>query len=615
MSRLYSPSEWVAPLVPLLSLLVLPLGPLLFPKPYLFLLFAYFTVFLYTQVNHVCKFYLTSCKIRATINRWNKRQSLKATTQHYPLQNTSVTSRQGSPNPTRERNNNNNNGNNVITTSITATYGDDHIDELEQLQYCDDPGYVHAFIIPNYCEPEGLLKDTIGRIANHRNAKTHYVIIMAMEQSEPDWELKGQRLASTFTDRFAHFIITGHPANIPGESRGKGSNVAYGARHGCAELLRRGVDRRRVILTVTDSDSAIPELYVHEVEQALNREEDPHYLLLAPPIFFSRNCYDVPAAVRVTDITWSAMVMSNLSNSRGLSFPCSTYSLSMMLAERVDYWDTDANAVGEDMHMWLKCFFKTNGQVRTAPIYVPINLTNVETEGYLSNVNARYVQAKRHYNGVADVAYTLKNAFTSHHRGAPKGSLLDDASNGLVLAASSSVSWLDKITVCFLILEAHMIPATSGWLMFAAVPLMQFLLFPPISTLALVDPDQNPILTSDFYAQLWNMVKIITVLLPFPLFGTLAVYEHLHRSIDRDFLQKSKAESRQWKHLLDYATLPVAAWLFMTLPSTLACVKRLSQAEQQYIVSEKLFREDTVMMDDIPHDRLNEEKMIMVGAN
>lgn len=448
-----------------------------------------------------------------------------------------------------------------------------------------------------------------------RNAKTHYVIIMAMEQSEPDWEVKGQRLASVFTDRFAHFIITGHPANIPGESRGKGSNVAYGARHGCAELLRRGVDRRRVILTVTDSDSAIPELYIHEVENALNRADDPHYLLLAPPIFFSRNCYDVPAAVRVTDITWSAMVMSNLSNSRGLSFPCSTYSLSMMLAERVDYWDTDADAVGEDMHMWLKCFFKTNGQVRTAPIYVPINLTNVETEGYLSNVNARYVQAKRHYNGVADVAYTLKNAFALHHRGAPKGSLLDDASNGLALAASSSVSWLDKITVCFLILEAHMIPATSGWLMFAAVPLMQFLLFPPISALALVEPAQNPILTSDFYAQLWNMVKIVTVLLPFPLFGTLAVYEHLHRSIDRDFLQKSKADSRQWKHLLDYATLPVAAWLFMTLPSTLACVKRLSQVEQQYIVSEKLFKDDIVIMNDVRNDPLDEEKIVMVTTN
>jgi hypothetical protein len=168
MSRLYSPSEWVAPLVPLLSLLVLPLGPLLFPKPYLFLLFAYFTVFLYTQVNHVCKFYMTSCKIRSTIARWNKRlaqQSLQPSSQQH---HTSVTSRQGSPNLTRERNNNSN----AITTT-TSTFGDDHVqilDEMERLESCDGPSFVHAFIIPNYCEPEGLLKDTIGRMANHRYA-------------------------------------------------------------------------------------------------------------------------------------------------------------------------------------------------------------------------------------------------------------------------------------------------------------------------------------------------------------------------------------------------------------------------------------------------------------
>ncbi|KAI8065715.1 glycosyl transferase family group 2-domain-containing protein [Gongronella butleri] len=567
MSRLHSPSEWVAPLVPLTALAILPLGPLLFPKLYLFLLFFYFTLFLYSQVNHVCKFYLTSCRMRATIAKWNRRL------RHKSLDD---------PNPASSLR--------TPASGLTERHNHD-IDELEQLQYDNNSSYLHAIIIPNYCEPEGLLKDTIGRLANHSNAKTNYAIFLAMEESEPDWQTKGERLAQFFQERFAHFIVSGHPANIPGESRGKGSNVAFAARYGCAELLARGVDRRRVILTVSDSDSAIPELYVREVEDALNRSDNPHYLLLAPPIFFSRNCYEVPAAVRVTDITWSAMVMSNLSNSRGLSFPCSTYSLSMVLAERVGYWDTDADAVGEDMHMWLKCFFKTDGQVRTAPIYVPINLTNVQTEGYLSNVNARYVQAKRHYNGVADVAYTLKNAFT-RHRGAPKGSLLEDASSGLAMAASSSVSWMDKLTVCFLILEAHMIPATSGWLMFAAVPLMQFILFPPFSAMALVNPAQNPILTSDFYAQLWNMVKIITVLLPFPLFGTLAIYEQLHRSIDRDFLQKSKDESRQWRHLLDYATLPIAAWLFMTLPSTLACVKRLSLKEQKYIVSEKLFKDE-----------------------
>lgn len=275
------------------------------------------------------------------------------------------------------------------------------------------------------------------------------------------------------------------------------------------------------------------------------------------------------------------MVMSSLSNSRGLSFPCSTYSLSMILAERVGYWDTDADSVGEDMHMMLKCFFKTDGLARCCPIFVPINLTNVQTNGYFANLMARFVQAKRHYNGVADLAYTLKNSF---------GVQEDNHFATLTKKSTHSAPYLDKLVMCIKVMEAHLIPTTSGWLMFAAVPLMQFILFPPTPALAIVDPVDNPILTSEFYASLWNIVKIITVFLPFPLFGTLAIYEHLHRTIDRELYRKT--ETRTWRNVFDYISLPIAAWAFLTIPSTIASIKRLYKTNDQYIVAEKFFEED-----------------------
>lgn len=99
-----------------------------------------------------------------------------------------------------------------------------------------------------------------------RNARTSYVIILAMEGSEIGHEEKGANLLNYFKNSFLHFLITVHPPDLPGESRGKGANVSYAARNGCNELLLRGVERRHIILTVTDSDSAIPELYVKEVK-------------------------------------------------------------------------------------------------------------------------------------------------------------------------------------------------------------------------------------------------------------------------------------------------------------------------------------------------------------
>lgn len=150
MSRLTSPSEWVAPLVPIASLAVLPLGPLFFPRTYLIVLFLYFTVFLYTQVNHVCKFFLTSRKIRQTIRKWNKRLDRQIL-----LDNVNDNKKQDTE---------------LIKKRVaTMDSEDETLDDIEEkLQYYQDTHYFHAFIVPNYCEPEGLLKDTIERIASHR---------------------------------------------------------------------------------------------------------------------------------------------------------------------------------------------------------------------------------------------------------------------------------------------------------------------------------------------------------------------------------------------------------------------------------------------------------------
>lgn len=91
-----------------------------------------------------------------------------------------------------------------------------------------------------------------------------------MEASELNYEIKANSLTEYFKDSFLHFIVTAHPSDIPGETRGKGSNVAYAARHGCAQMLQHGIDRKRVILTVSDSDSSIPELYTKEVRTLLS---------------------------------------------------------------------------------------------------------------------------------------------------------------------------------------------------------------------------------------------------------------------------------------------------------------------------------------------------------
>jgi hypothetical protein len=67
--------------------------------------------------------------------------------------------------------------------------------------------------------------------------------------------------------------------------------------------------------------------------------------------------------VRLVDFGWSIGSMSNLLPSSPAKLPLSTYSISMDLCISVDFWDTGSEAIGEDMHMFLKCFFATSGRI------------------------------------------------------------------------------------------------------------------------------------------------------------------------------------------------------------------------------------------------------------
>ena len=69
-----------------------------------------------------------------------------------------------------------------------------------------------------------MLRQTVSRLAAHRNAKTSYVVVLAMEATEKGHEGKAERLWSEFRARFRDMIVSVHPAGIPGEARGKGSN-------------------------------------------------------------------------------------------------------------------------------------------------------------------------------------------------------------------------------------------------------------------------------------------------------------------------------------------------------------------------------------------------------
>ena len=96
-------------------------------------------------------------------------------------------------------------------------------------------------------------------------------------------------------------------------------------------------------------------------------------------------------------------------------FPQSCYSLSFRLAEDVGHWDVDI--VPEDWHMFLKCFFLTEGETKVEPMFLPVRNDGVRSRSYFRTFPNHYDQARRHAWGCSDIPYAMKQALA--HREIP----------------------------------------------------------------------------------------------------------------------------------------------------------------------------------------------------
>lgn len=146
----------------------------------------------------------------------------------------------------------------------------------------------------------------------------------------------------------------------------------------------------------------------------LSNPETATSTLYAAPIIFDRNAHNVPAVVRVADILWCAAGMSGLYSGSTIAPPTSVYSLPLVLVDRVGGWDCDSEAIGEDLHMYLKCFFALNGNLSVKTILSPVSQSNVKgdggkgVQGVYNDMNARYKQALRHMWGALDSGFAMR---------------------------------------------------------------------------------------------------------------------------------------------------------------------------------------------------------------
>ncbi|CZS90210.1 uncharacterized protein RCO7_08631 [Rhynchosporium graminicola] len=293
----------------------------------------------------------------------------------------------------------------------------------------DDEPVVHTIILPNYKEDLDTLRETLDILASHSLARSSYEIYLAMEQGELGCELKATGLQKDYKKRFRHIEYTVHPRGIAGEAQGKSSNLCWAAKY-INGKYRNEAEKRNIIVTVMDSDSHLLSKYFTMINNLHYR--NPHTAsttMYVPPLIFDRNAHLVPRLVRVADLLWAAAGLSSHYEGSTICPPTSVYSLPLSLVDLAGGWDAGREAIGEDLHMYIKCFFALNGHLTTRSVYSAASHSNVNSSGkglraYIQGMQLRYKQAMRHMWGSLDSGFAAKSLGRSLRKESPDGKRL-----------------------------------------------------------------------------------------------------------------------------------------------------------------------------------------------
>ncbi|KYK55560.1 hypothetical protein DCS_07523 [Drechmeria coniospora] len=468
---------------------------------------------------------------------------------------------------------------------------------------------IHAIVIPNYKEEMDLLKETLHVLASHPQAACSYdvrvtepqvprprrqavadlcrQIYLGMEQRELHVESKARRLIQEFEKKFRAIDYTLHPADIPGEAAGKGSNLGWAARKLSAKYSMAA--RKNVIVTGIDETAATT--------------------MYSAPIIFDRNAHAVPAIVRVADILWCAAGISGLYRGSSIAPPTSVYSLPLELVDRVGGWDCGAEAIGEDLHMYLKCFFALNGNLTCRTVLSPVSQSNVTgggqggVRGVYVDMQARYKQALRHMWGALDTGFALRQAVamwqerkrTSRAFGPLHRSLGDGTwpERPREPASISDVThdtlrephWENIVYLAHRLFEAHFLPLHMTILVFAS------------AVYVWIADDANDVGEIGWIFALCHVLRTLSFM---EVALYLVLYESFHRisvtTREREMTKAGLAGGMCFSHrsikknFVDYVLVPLVAPLYGAIPCAQAEISHFWTLELVYSFPIAAFR-------------------------
>lgn len=401
----------------------------------------------------------------------------------------------------------------------------------------------HLVIIATYTEELDTLRPSFAALAACEYDKSRMIVVLATEGRDADRARANAKVIKReFGSRFGKLMVTEHPPDILGETKGKGSNISWAGRQAAKEIDKMNIPADRVLVTTLDADHRPHPEYFAALTYAYMMAPERTHVTFQPTPLFHNNLWDTTAINRViaTGSSFWHMVESTRAY-RLRNF--AAHSQSLQAIKDTDFWSVDT--IVEDGQQFWRTYFRYHGRHYVIPVYVPVYQDAVLGETYLKTLRAQYLQLRRWAWGSSDFPYIVINAWRDRR-----------------------IPWANKLTQTVRFLEGHFTWATAP-ILITFVGLLPTFLSPDFRESLLgqtLAPTASIILTLALVGMVVTIFISMLLLPPKP--------------------EGYRSRRRVWM-LLQWALMPVTTIVFSSLPAIESQTRLMFGKYLEFRVTEK----------------------------
>lgn len=269
----------------------------------------------------------------------------------------------------------------------------------------------HVVMLPTYKEELPILEDAFDALLKVHYRSDRMIVVLGGE--ERDAENFAQYQASIeekYHGKFAELLFTVHPANLPGEIPGKGSNLKHMAGVLKGHIDKKGIPYEDIVVSAFDVDTIAHEEYFARLAYLYLTVPNPTRSSYQPVTVFSNNIWSAAAPVRIAAFGTTFWLLSELVRPERM-WTFSSHSMPWQMLVDVGYWEPDL--VSEDSRIFMQGLLRYDGDYRVTPIYLPVSMDTVSGGNYLESLVALYKQQRRWAWGVEHIQYMMRK-FKEH---------------------------------------------------------------------------------------------------------------------------------------------------------------------------------------------------------